>query len=69
MFWETLLRPDDSLSVCDPLVIYPYSIDTLSTRKVMRGEKNICRGYCLINSKLSEQDKKEMNDRISGNNG
>ena len=68
MFWEALLRPDDSLSVCDPLVISPYSIDTLSTRKVMRGEKNICRGYCLINSKLSEQDKKEMNDRISRNN-
>lgn len=68
MFWETLLRPDDSLSVCDPLVIYPYGIDTLSTRKVMRGKKNICRGYCLINSKLSEQDKKEMNDRISRNN-
>ena len=67
MFWETLLRPDDSLSVCDPLVISPYSIDTLSTRKVMRGEKNICRGYCLINSELSEQDKKEMNDRNSGN--
>lgn len=41
MFWETLLRPDDSLSVCDPLVIYPYSIDTLSTRKVKCEERKI----------------------------